>query len=460
MVSNTNLNTEQFIQQFKAQHSTEPTEDSTPSISAQISSYASRVFNNLITPHHDMGTHVFKEATHGAARLYYQGDIPVLELQYEDPYIAGFSQGYLMGKYFEKLLNRMNVFNHFLGRPKAQDTPKTLEAILKLLPADYLSELEGMVQGYNQWLNEKSWFTRPTHVTIEEVILFHLMPDSLHFTPADVEAILQGDATSVSHREEQKNPIGCTVVIAKDHQKGVTFGRNMDWPSFGFFGTYSLVINRKHSGGKLSTVELGFPGFLGSLTGMNKQGLSAAMNVCSSQTSTVAGLPAVFYNRACLENCENVNDVKTIVDSQSPLGAYHLSVADRVNAKSFHFFQGKRRRHVVRETEWHNQQRLITTNCQYRSNQKGCESGDLHCSRERKKIIDELFNQAKAQIKKDKIKTSTLVEESLSLPYVNNEITTHKVVMYPQSKEIRIAIDNKFAGQVSLHDLNTEAMFD
>lgn len=456
MISNTTLNTQQFIQQFKkAQDVTQSNEDADPSIGTQISSFASRIFNSFVKPHHDMRIHVFKEATHGAAKLYYQGDIPILELQYDDPYVAGFSQGYLMGKYFEKLLNRMSFLNRVLGNPKPQDIPQTLEAVLKLLPEDYLSELKGMVEGYNQWLKDNSWLT-PTDVTIEEVILFHLMPDSLHFSPQDVEVILQGNGTSVPQHAEQTKPIGCTVVIGKDDEKGMTFGRNMDWPSFGFFGTYSLIINRKHPEKKLSTVELGFPGFLGSLTGMNKNGLSAAMNVCSHQTSTVLGLPAVFYNRMCLEKCRTVNDVKTVVNRQSPLGAYHLSLADRMAAHSFHFFQGANGSHVVRD--WKNKQPLITTNCQYLS-KNGSETGNLHCSVERKQMLNQFFKDAKKKINPGGIHQSELIEASLSLPYVNNDLTTHQVIMYPQSRGIRVAVDNKFAGRLALHNLDTTNMF-
>lgn len=416
--------------------------------------------DQILTPHHEMQTHVFKEATHGAAKLYYQGDIPILELNYDDPRSAGYDHGYLMGEYFEKLLNRMSLINRTLNRPQARDLPQTLQAILKLLPKDYVSEIEGMAEGYNQWLKDHSLLgvkdllgTRD--VTVEDVILFHLMPDSLHFDPKEVEAVLQGEPAPVAPDGKKKSLVGCTVVIDKDDDKGITFGRNMDWPSFGVFGKYSLIINRKYNEDKLSTIELGFPGFLGSLTGMNKNGLSVAMNVCSHDTATVKGLPAAFFNRLCLETCKDVAAIQST--KNRPLGAYHLSTADSKVAKSFHYYQGNNRSRVMREWKKQEQKPLITTNCQYVSSQG--ENGNLHCSSERKAEIEQLFNNAKKQAQGAKIETYKLVEASLSLPFVNNELTTHKVVMYPQSRKIQIAVDNKLAGQVPLHSLNTELLF-
>lgn len=423
-------------------------------VTAAASGVAHGTLDLVTPPHHDMKTHVFKPATYGVAKLYYQGDIPILELKYDDPFFAGHSHAYLMAEYFENLLNQMSLVKRVMQLPNAQDVPETLHAIMELLPEEYVIELEGMVAGYNQWLEENRWL--PKKITIEDVLVFHLMPDSLHFSPEQVEAALRGEESSIS-ADENQSLVGCTVVVDKDKDKGLTVGRNMDWPSFGLFGTYSLIINRKHKNDKLSTVELGFPGFVGSLTGMNKMGLSAAMNVCSSETSSVEGLPAAFYNRMCLERYSQVNEIEKMIKHQSPLGAYHLSVADRVAAKSFHFFQGSKGKHIVRT--WQAGKPLITTNCQYLSNQNGCERGNLHCSIERKRIIDQFFNGAKKQISQGNIQKHKLVESSLSLPYVNNALTVHKMVMYPQSKNIRMVVDNAFAGQAPFHELNTAALF-
>jgi hypothetical protein len=106
--------------------------------------------------------------------------------------------------------------------------------------------------------------------------------------------------------------------------------------------------------------------------------------------------------------------------------------------------------------EWQAGEPLITTNCQYSSELS--EVGNMHCSQERKEIIQELFNQAQESLAEDQISNAKLVEASLALPYVNNRITTHKIIMYPQSRKVQLAVDNAFAGQAKLHALDTTSL--
>jgi hypothetical protein len=428
-------------------------------IVALVSFVAYQVLDILIPPHHSMQQHVFKPAVHEAGKLYYQGDIPILELNCDDPYQGGLAHGYLLGKSLDHLFNQLNFIKKFAHLPNANQVPETLKAVRETLPEEYIQELQGVVDGFNQWTKENKWLGA-RHVTIEDLILFHLMPDSLHFSSLRLESNLLGQTTEARspqflHEDKDFSALGCTVVIDQDEKEGLTFGRNMDWPSFGIFGTYSLIINRKHTDKQLSTVELGFPGFVGTLTGMNQEGLSLAMNVCSGQTPSVRGMPAAFFNRFCLENCHDLAEVEELLEKENPLGSYHLSIADANSAKSFHLYQGEDEDHIHRE--WQVGQPLITTNCQYPSDQT--EAAHMHCSRERKQIIQELFKGAVDALESDQIENAKLVQASLSLPFVDNSITTHKVVMYPQSKRIQLAVDNAFAGRAELQELNTEFLF-
>lgn len=419
-----------------------------------VSFKAYRLLDILFPPHHSMKSHVFKPAEYGAGKIYYQGHIPILELQSDDPYQAGEAHGYLMGQYLDQLLNKMDLVKDLAHLPQAKEVSKTLKKINKTLPQEYLEELKGVADGFNRWAKQNYWF-KHRNLTVNDLILFHLMPDSIHFSPKEFESNLKNKKAPLNASPNLANAkknalLGCTVVIDQDDEKGLTFGRNMDWPSFGLFGTYSLIIHRKHKNQKLSSVELGFPGFVGTLTGMNAEGLSLAMNVCSGDTKKIEGMPAAFYNRFCLENCHDVKELERKIDKASPLGSYHLSASDAACAKSFHFNQGQNGEHVKREKIV--DEPLITTNCQYLSHQ--AEIKHRHNSVERKKIIQDLFHKAKSSITAGKIEKEKLVKASLSLPYVNNSITTQTIVMYPQSKKICLAVDNAFSANAKLEELN------
>lgn len=426
-----------------------------------ISGFAYRALDIVVPPHHSMSNHVFKAATYGVGKLYYQGDVPILELNSDDPYQAGQAHGFLMGEALDHVLKQFDFIKSFASLlPHPDQATETLKAIRQTLPQEYIDEMQGIVDGFNQWSKENKWFGGRV-VTLDDLLLFHLMPDSLHFTPQQIEERLrgQGGRLGMPPFAPRGNPLpvlGCTVVIDEDKKEGLTFGRNMDWPTFGVFGTYSLIINRKYTSKKLSTVEVGFPGFVGTLTGMNPRGLSLSMNVCSGKTFDIKGMPAAFFNRLCLETCHSVKEVAEKIEKEAPLGRYHLSVADATAAQSFHLFQGSDKDpHVVRK--WQPGQPLITTNCNYPAENK--RSLHMHCSREREQIIQDLFLKAKEALSPQELSISKLVQASLSLPYVNNIITSHRVVMNPRLRKIQVAFDNAFAGQADLHELDVQPLF-
>ncbi len=374
-------------------------------------------------PHHDMRTHVYQPGECEGGKLYYEGDVPILSLDSDDPYKAGSAHGYLAGEAIHRLTKRFSLVLHTLaGRPRAEALPKTLAKIRETVPPEYLREMEGLVEGYNRWAGEQYWWTFPKKMTLDDALLFHLMPDSLHFHPDEFE------------KTAEERAVACSAVVDRDPQDGFVFARNMDWPSFGLAGAYSLVIERRHANGLCSTAEVGVPGFVGTLTGMNDRGLSLAMNVCAGYEAEVAGMPAAFYNRACLERCGSVKEVEGFVSANAPLGPYHMTVADRERAESIHFYQSPGGSHVIRR--WEKNEPLVTLNCRY--NPQPCNA--MHYSRERQGMIDEFFQRRNGES----------LEAVLSLPFVNNWLTTHRVVMKPETGAFAVAFDNAFAGNAPL----------
>ncbi len=410
----------------------------TGSLLTLASSVALFALDILVPPHHDMKNHVYKPAQCDGGRLYYEGDVPILSIDSDDPFKAGNAHGYLCGDAINQLTKRFSLILHTVARmPRADQLQRTLAEMRRVIPPQYLRELEGLAEGYNQWAKEH-WWHFPKKLTVDDALLFHLIPDSCHFQAGSYER----GSTEIIPNEQQV--VGCSAIIDKDPQNGFVFARNMDWPSFGLAGAYSLVIHRKHANGLRSTVEVGTPGIIGTLTGINDQGLSLAMNVCSGNTQEIRGMPASFYNRACLEGCRTVQDVENYTRGQSPLGAYHLTVADRNQAQSIHFYQGSGDSHVIRR--WRQGKPLSTLNCRYSPE----PVSHMHSSVERQQLIDEFFRNRR----------NRPVEEALALRFVNNWETTHRVVMEPQTGTFRVAFDNTFAGKAPLHSVSARRIFE
>ena len=410
-------------------------------IIGSIAFLAYRRLDFLIPPSHAIAQHAFKETAHEGTRLYYAGDIPILEIKEgATPYQAGYAHGYLLGDKIEKIRERYQAAASDLSElPKAEDLPLVLSEIKKLLPPEYVEELNGLVEGFNAWA-KTCWF-KPKAATLEELLRLHLIPDSIHFNEMTAEEGLKPQPV-----------VACTAILNKDKDGHVIFARNMDWQSLGLFGTYTLVTQRP--GGIYS---VGLPGLIGTVTGMKKSGLSLAMNVCSGQTQKINGMPAIFYNRHCLENCDTVDAVDDYVTKYLPLGAYHLTVADASKATSFHLHQGdtKETHFLKRELE---KDPLIVTNCHY-AKKDGVISSlhgkiDFHGSFAREEILTKFFADAQEKIATDKVDMLSLMEKSTALPYVNNLMTTHRIVMLPAQGVMKVSFDNAWAGDVDLQTIN------
>ncbi len=390
----------------------------------------------ICPPHHDMKNHLFREGQCEGGKLYYDGDVPILSLESDDPLKAGKAHGYLCGDAINRLAARFHLVLHTLARePRAADLPKTLAQIKKATPKRYLKEIEGLVEGYNTWCKEQPWWKFPKKLSVDDVLLLQLVPDSMHFDTGTHEG-------RASRLFSSMIAVGCSTVIDNDRKKGMVFARNMDWPSFGIAGGYTIVVNRRYKR-RPNTVEVGAPGIMGTITGMNSHGLSLAMLVCPGKTRKVRGMPAVFFNRECLEKCRNVSDVENYVQRTSPLGPYHLNIVDENEAKSIHFYQGSHQKHVIRTKRMNRP--LSTLNSRYQPKPRR----HMHHSEERQTELDRFFKE----------RNGRPIRETLELPYVNNWETTQRVLMRPGSKKFKVAFDNAFAGRIPLHRVNTKKLF-
>ncbi len=384
-----------------------------------------------VPPHHDMKKHVYKPSECEGGKLYYEGDVPILSLDSDDPFKVGKAHGYLCGDAIDRLTTRFARGMHtFDSYPKAAELTNILEIVRQSIPAPYLLEINGLVEGYNQWAQEQSWWRFPKKLTVDEVMLFHLIPDFCHLALREEAALLE------------KQDAACSAIVDRDFQNRFVFARNMDWHSFGLAGTYSLIIHRKRT--SHDTLEVGLPSFIGTLTGMNSQGLCLAMNTCYGHTRQIKGMPAAFYNRSCLEQCRTVDDALKFIHNQSPLGPYHLTVVDQNQAKSIHFYQSPENTQVIRS--WGKGQPLSTLNYRYTPQ----PDIDMHYSAKRQRQIDTFFQQREK---------NRPFEEVLSLPFVNNWLTTHRVIMEPGRKVFRVAFDNAFAGKAALYDIPAQKLF-
>ncbi len=129
---------------------------------------------------------------------------------------------------------------------------------------------------------------------------------------------------------------GCsTLIIAPERSatKGPLFGRNLDYPTLGFLHEYSLVTVYR-SKGKHAFASIGFPGFVGCLSGMNDAGLAVAVLEAyaandGSPKFDPKGTPYALCYRRILEECATVADAEKLLRSMKRTTRNNLAVCDR-----------------------------------------------------------------------------------------------------------------------------------
>lgn len=416
---------------------------------------ASKILNCIVPKPHDMQIHAFrpeKLERNGKllGELYYDNHVPILKIHSEDAYNAGYTQGYLLKEALSDLRSNVEFCLFTLAREKrASKIRNILDAIKDKIPQKIILELQGLADGYNA---RKSYFDKA--ITLDDLLYLQLMPDKTYFKPGKIKI---GEQVVESQPLIQLQTAACTVIGLHDKDGTPTLARTMDWPSFGKAGTLSLIVSRTNPTNGIRTAEVTVPGLIGTLTGVNSSGLTTSMNVTKYENgiTTIEGIPAALYNRMVLEECESLGQVETFVGTHQPLGPYHLTVSDQAKAGTFSMYQQKdwsgnwsedrNNGHLLRLLE--TEKPLVTTNCSYNSNQT-----DMFNGKARETLIQQ-YLQENSHIQKPR----DVLEHSQSIPWVNNHLTTHRVLL--GSKTLEVAFDNAWAGDRALHSLNLSEIF-
>jgi hypothetical protein len=252
--------------------------------------------------------------------------------------------------------------------------------------------------------------------------------------------------------------VACTVLAMPDKENAPLLARTMDWQSFGIAGKYSLIVSRSNPATGVRTAEVGIPGLIGTITGVNNKGISVAMNITgyTGKVNTIEGLPSAIYNRMVLEQCATFEEGKEFVASHQPMGPYHLTVSDHQQCGTFSFYQEESYAHDWNKDRFNGhylrmmqgkEKPLVTTNCTYTP-----EHYDMFNGRLRERLIGKYLNDNNAVDDPESV-----VQGSQSIPWVNNQLTTHRVLMGHNT--LQVAFDNAWAGDRYLHPVDLGKLF-
>ena len=132
---------------------------------------------------------------------------------------------------------------------------------------------------------------------------------------------------------------GCSAQMfepARSKTGGMLFGRDFDFPTFGFLDQYSLVVVYRPKD-KHAFASVTFPGLVGCVSGINDAGLCLAeLEVNSSKDGAPgfdpAGVPVEMCFRRMLEECKTLDEAEKLLQSLKPSTMCNLAICDTQSA--------------------------------------------------------------------------------------------------------------------------------
>ena len=209
----------------------------------------------------------------GALRLV--GGLPVLRLS-GSRYRMGLAHGLLLREEIRYL--REAYLESFYGSPRRRPMFAARARVLEPhLPHGFREELHGLRTGAG--------------ISAEDALLVH--------TFLDIHKVFLCSTITVPRPAAAGGPI---------------VGRNLDFPGLGIAHRYGIVVVH-HGRGRRAAASVAWPGFCGTLTGMNDAGLVVAVMLVYGVEDAEEGVPFAALFREALETQATVAGVRDLVAS-------------------------------------------------------------------------------------------------------------------------------------------------
>lgn len=239
--------------------------------------------------------------------------ISVLHLE-GTPYELGFQHGKALKKEIEinvKALLDNHILNH-LGHPRIKTFHESLPSLLKFVPEDYLDEMQGLAEG--------------AEIPFEKILLLNLFPEMFHCV-----------AMTVSDRASKEGNLYHVRVL--DYSLGINLQN-------------SAVILMVKPEGKIPFLNVSFPGFIGSVTGMNLEKIAIG-EIGGKGYGEYEGMPMPFLIRSILENGSNLQEIKNTLESTLRTCEYYYVISDGKSRESIGVYAtGNQIRYIYPGTDY------------------------------------------------------------------------------------------------------------
>jgi isopenicillin-N N-acyltransferase-like protein len=244
-----------------------------------------RALQSLLPRGHRPG---WREGTVPGGTLRLVGGIPLLRLS-GSRYRMGLAHGLLLRDQVRTM--KEAYLESFYGGPAKRPMFAARARVLEPhIPRGFREEMHGLRVGAG--------------LSAEDVLLVH--------TFLDVHKLLLCSTLTAPRPEAAGGPV---------------VGRNLDFPGLGFAHRFGIV-SATRGRGRLAAASIGWPGMLGTLSGMNEAGLVIAVMLVYGVEDAEEGVPFTALFREALETQTTVAGVREFLESHPRTNSNNLLVVE------------------------------------------------------------------------------------------------------------------------------------
>ncbi|MDQ1857980.1 C45 family peptidase [Chryseobacterium sp. WLY505] len=324
---------------------------------------------------------------------------------------------------------------------------------------------QGLLRGFLKWYNRKMYLNVREDYQAELFGLSQYSSDQYDFiAPKYLRNLYLHGAHDIGHAMQDLAMVGCTslAVWNENTEDGdLLIGRNFDFYVGDDFAKNKLVEFVQPEEG-IPYMSVSWPGMIGVVSGMNKEGITVTINAGKSKIPLTAKTPISLVTREILQYAKNIEEAIAIAKKRKVFVSESIlvgSAADKnaviieVSPKNFGVYSVQ------------NTSRVLCTNHfqseAYKDDKRNQKQIEESHSEYRYERLQELLQKEKkitpekmASILRNK---SGLKEESIGYgneKALNQLLAHHAVIFSPQKKLVWVSSNPYQLGEFVCYDLN------
>jgi predicted choloylglycine hydrolase len=336
------------------------------------------------------------------------------------------------------------------------------EKIKDIVPSDFKLRI---LRQFLKWYNRKVYLhVEPEYKTEIYGVSQYLSHDYDYVAPPYLRSLYLHAAHDIGHALNDLALVGCTSFAAwgnKTEDGSLLIARNLDFYAGDEFAKNKLVSFVKPSTG-YPFMSVAWGGMIGTLSGMNTQGLTVTINSGKSDIPLIAKTPISILTRQILQYAKNIDEAVAIAKKHEVFVSESIMVGSANDYKAV-LIEVSPNKFGVYEVE--NTTQLLCSNHFQSDVYKGDENNrqaivNSHSEYRYERMTELLSEEDKVNpVKAAAIMRNTKGLNELALGYgnekaINQLLAHHSVIFKPEQRLVWVSSNPYQLGEYAAYDLN------